>query len=29
MRRERQLKHWTIAKKEALIAGDLILLKKL
>lgn len=29
MKRERQLKHWTIAKKEALIVGDLALLKKL
>lgn len=29
MKRERQLKHWTVAKKEALIAGDLELLKKL
>jgi len=29
MRREKQLKHWTVAKKEALIAGDLELLKKL
>lgn len=29
MRREYQLKHWTKAKKEALITGDLVLLKKL
>lgn len=29
MRREAQLKRWTIAKKEALICGDLALLKKL
>lgn len=29
MRRERQLKGWTRAKKEALIAGKLELLKKL
>ena len=29
MRREKQLKGWTRAKKEALIAGDLVLLKKL
>ncbi len=29
MRREKQLKGWTRAKKEALIAGDLMLLKKL
>lgn len=29
MRREYQLKHWTKAKKEALISGDLELLKKL
>jgi len=29
MRREKQLKGWTRAKKEALIAGDLGLLKKL
>lgn len=29
LRRERQLKRWTRAKKEALIAGDLHLLKKL
>jgi predicted GIY-YIG superfamily endonuclease len=29
LRRERQLKHWTRAKKEALIAGDLALLKRL
>jgi putative endonuclease len=28
-RRERQLKGWTRRKKEALIAGDLALLKKL
>jgi predicted GIY-YIG superfamily endonuclease len=28
-RRERQLKGWTRAKKEALIAGDLSLLKQL
>jgi putative endonuclease len=27
--RERQLKRWTRAKKEALIAGDLALLKQL
>jgi predicted GIY-YIG superfamily endonuclease len=27
--RERQLKRWTRAKKEALIAGDLVLLKRL
>ncbi|HVC21377.1 MAG TPA: GIY-YIG nuclease family protein [Vicinamibacterales bacterium] len=27
--RERQLKRWTRAKKEALIAGDLIALKRL
>ena len=27
--RERQIKHWTRAKKEALIAGDLALLKRL
>jgi predicted GIY-YIG superfamily endonuclease len=27
--RERQLKHWTRAKKEALVAGDLDTLKKL
>ena len=27
--RERQLKRWTRAKKEALIAGDLALLKRL
>ncbi len=27
--RERQLKRWTTAKKEALIAGDLALLKRL
>lgn len=29
LKRERQLKKWTRAKKEALIAGDLVLLKKL
>lgn len=29
MSREKQLKHWTRAKKEALIANDLELLKKL
>lgn len=29
MRREKQLKGWTRAKKEALIIGDLLLLKKL
>jgi putative endonuclease len=29
MRREKQLKGWTRAKKEALIKGDLVLLKKL
>lgn len=29
LKRERQLKGWTRAKKEALIAGDLVLLKKL
>jgi len=29
MKREKQLKHWTIAKKEALISGDFELLKKL
>jgi putative endonuclease len=29
MRREKQLKGWTRAKKEALIKGDLALLKKL
>ncbi len=29
MRREKQLKGWTKAKKEALISGDLVLLKKL
>lgn len=29
MRREKQLKRWTVAKKEALISGDLKLLKKL
>ena len=28
-RRERQLKSWTRRKKEALVAGDLILLKRL
>jgi predicted GIY-YIG superfamily endonuclease len=27
--RERQLKHWTVKKKEALIAGDLTTLKSL
>lgn len=29
MKREKQLKKWTVAKKEALIAGNLQLLKKL
>jgi len=29
LQRERQLKRWTRAKKEALIAGDLQLLKRL
>ena len=29
LQRERQLKRWTRAKKEALIAGDLTLLKRL
>lgn len=29
MRREKQLKRWTRAKKEALVANDLELLKKL
>lgn len=29
LKRERQLKRWTRAKKEALIAGDPVLLKKL
>lgn len=29
MRREKQLKHWSTAKKEALICGDLELLKRL
>ena len=29
LKRERQLKRWTRAKKEALIAGDLLLLKRL
>jgi predicted GIY-YIG superfamily endonuclease len=29
LRRERQLKRWTRAKKEALIAGDRALLKRL
>ena len=29
MRRERQVKRWTQAKKEALVAGDLDRLKKL
>jgi predicted GIY-YIG superfamily endonuclease len=29
VRRERQIKRWTRAKKEALIAGDLKLLKQL
>jgi putative endonuclease len=29
LRRERQLKGWTRAKKDALIAGDLALLKRL
>lgn len=29
VRRERQLKHWTRAKKKALIAGDLERLKRL
>ena len=28
-KRERQIKRWTRAKKEALIAGDLLLLKRL
>jgi len=28
-RREKQLKRWTRAKKEALVAGDLVLLKRL
>jgi predicted GIY-YIG superfamily endonuclease len=27
--RERQIKHWTRRKKEALIAGNLVLLKSL
>ncbi len=27
--RERQLKRWTRAKKEALVAGDLVLLRRL
>ena len=29
MSREKQLKGWTRTKKEALVAGDLVLLKKL
>ncbi|MBU1016735.1 GIY-YIG nuclease family protein [Patescibacteria group bacterium] len=29
MRREKQLKGWTKSKKEALISGDLVLLKRL
>jgi predicted GIY-YIG superfamily endonuclease len=29
LKRERQIKHWTRAKKEALIAGDKALLKRL
>ena len=29
MQREKQLKHWTIVKKEALISGNLELLKRL
>ena len=29
LRRERQLKRWTRAKKEALVAGDLLTLKRL
>lgn len=29
MKREKQIKGWTRIKKEALIAGDLVLLKKL
>ena len=29
LKRERQIKRWTRAKKEALIAGDLLLLKRL
>lgn len=29
IRRERQIKRWTRAKKEALIAGDRLLLKRL
>ena len=29
VRRERQLKGWTVRKKEALIAGDLTALKRL
>jgi len=29
MQREKQLKHWTVVKKEALICGDLDLLKRL
>ena len=29
MKRERQLKGWSRAKKEALVAGDLVRLKKL
>ena len=29
MQREKQLKRWTVAKKEALISGDLDLLKRL
>ena len=29
MKREKQLKHWTVVKKESLILGDIDLLKKL
>ncbi len=29
MKREKQLKHWTVAKKEALVVGDLVRLKQL
>lgn len=29
LRRERQLKRWTRAKKEALVAGDIVELKRL
>lgn len=29
MKREKQIKGWTRAKKEALVAGDVVLLKKL